>query len=220
MKPSSEVMATEEVPQAISREEVRHKQAVDDECAALRMNRVKDGIIDVNEGGILVRIAPLDGSRQIVVPWSLRRRLLWMEHFPVVAAHPGVSKMYAVMRLRFYWKKMYKEFEETVRHCRVCAKNGVTERTSFLKLFPASWPLEFVVMDILGPLPKHEHGNRFLLVISDRFSKLTRTVPLRTITALGVAKAFCDAWVFSYGPQRYLLTDKGTQFYAKVFLAV
>jgi hypothetical protein len=45
-------------------------------------------------------------------------------------------------------------------------------------------------------------------------------VPVRTITALVVAKAFCDAWVFSYGPPRYLLTDNGTQFNAKFFLAV
>jgi hypothetical protein len=117
---------------------------------------------------------------------------------------------------------MYKDVEETVRHCTVCAKNRVTERkrTSFLKLFPANGPLEFVAMDILGPLPKTEHGNRFLLVISDRFSKLTRTVPLRTTTALVVSKVFCDAWVFSYGPPRYLLTDNGTQFNAKFFLAV
>jgi hypothetical protein len=63
-------------------------------------------------------------------------------------------------------------------------------------MFQADGPLEFVAMDILGPLPKMEHGNCFLLVISDRFSKLTRTVPIRTITALVVAKAFCDAWVF------------------------
>jgi transposase InsO family protein len=75
-------------------------------------------------------------------------------------------------------------------------------------------------MDILGPLPKTEHGNRLLLVIFDRFSKLTRTVPLRTITALGVAKAFRDAWVFSYGPPRYFLTDNGTQFNATFFLSV
>jgi hypothetical protein len=127
--------------------------------------------------------------------------------------------MYAAMRRRFYWRNMHKEVEETVRHCTVCAKNRVTERkrTSFLKLFPASGPLEFFAMDILGPLPQTEHGNRFLLVISDRFSKLTRTVPLRTITALGVAKAFCDSWVFSYGPPRYLLTENDTQFNAKVF---
>jgi hypothetical protein len=45
---------------------------VDDEFDALRMSRVKDGIIDVDEDGILVRIAPLHGSRQIVIPWSLR----------------------------------------------------------------------------------------------------------------------------------------------------
>jgi transposase InsO family protein len=104
----------------------------------------------------------------------------------------------------------------------VYAKNRVTERksASFLKFFPASGPLEFVAMDILGPLQKTEHGNRFLLVISDRFSEITRSVPLRTITALGVAKSFCDAWVFSYGPPRYLFTDNGTQFKANVFLVV
>ena len=59
MNPSGEVMATEEVPQAISREEIRHEQAMDDECDALRINQVKDGIIDVDEDGILVRIDPL-----------------------------------------------------------------------------------------------------------------------------------------------------------------
>ena len=76
MNPSGEVMATEETPQAIIREEIRHEQAMDYECNDLRMNIVKDGIIDVDEDGILVRIAPLDGSRQIVVPWSLRPRIL------------------------------------------------------------------------------------------------------------------------------------------------
>jgi hypothetical protein len=91
MEPSREVMATDEVPQAISCEEIRLEQAVDDECDA-RMSRVKNGIIDVDEDGILVRIGPLDGSRQIVVPWSLRPRPLWLEHFPVVAAHPGCRK--------------------------------------------------------------------------------------------------------------------------------
>ena len=222
--PSNEVSATlaEELPQAISHAEIRDEQSRDAECQELSERQGTSCITDVNTDGILIRNAPLDGSKQIVVPLSLRPRLLQLEHFPVVAGHPGVSKMYASMRRRFFWKAMYKDVEETVRHCTVCAKNRVTERkrTSFLKLFPAEGPLEFVAMDILGPLPKTEHGNRFLLVITDRFSKLTRTVPLRTITALVVAKAFCDAWVFSYGPPRYLLTDNGTQFNAKFFLAV
>jgi hypothetical protein len=67
-----------------------------------------------------------------------------------------------------------------------------------------SEPLEYVAVDILGPLPKTGHGNRFLLVMTDRFSKLTRTVPLRIITAFTVGKAFCDQWVFVYGAPRYV----------------
>jgi hypothetical protein len=87
---------------------------------------------------------------------------------------------------------MAADVAETFKQCAVCAKNRIRERkrTSFHKLFPAAEPLEYVSLDILGPLPKTEHGNRFLLIITDRFSKLTRTVPLRVIPALAVAKAF------------------------------
>jgi transposase InsO family protein len=74
-------------------------------------------------------------------------------------------------------------------------------------------------MDILGPLPRKKHGNRFLLVIADRFSKVTKTAPLRTITALSVARAFCDHWAYIYGPPASLLTDNSRQFTAKSFQA-
>jgi Integrase core domain len=75
-------------------------------------------------------------------------------------------------------------------------------------------------MDILGPLPKSKHGNRFLLVITDRYSKMTQTVPLTAITALSVARAFCEQWVYVYGAPVTLLTENGPQFTAKVFQAV
>jgi Integrase zinc binding domain len=210
----------EELPQVISHEEIRDEQSRDLQCQELGQRQVKSCVTDVKTEGIFVRNAPLDGSKKIVVPFSLRHRLIRLEEFPVVAGHQGVSNMYASMRRKFFWKEMYKDDEETVRLCTVWAKNRVTERkrTSFLKFLPADGPLEFVSMDILGPLPKTEHRNRSLLVISDRFSNLTRTVPLRTIFALVVAKAFGDAWVFSYGPPRYLLTDNRMQFNAKYYV--
>jgi transposase InsO family protein len=126
------------------------------------------------------------------------------------------------MRRRFFWTEMAHDVAETLTKCATCAKNRIKERslTSFLKLFPASKPLEYVSMDILVPLPKTQHGNRFLLLITDSFPKLTRTVPLRTISALAVAKAFCASWIFAYGPPRYLITDDGAQFAAKFFLAI
>ncbi|CDF38169.1 unnamed protein product [Chondrus crispus] len=64
------------------------------------------------------------------------------------------------------------------------------------------------------------HGNRHVLVMTDRFTKLTRSIPLRTTTASVVANAFLDNWVYVYGAPRYMLTDNGPQFAAKFFDAV
>jgi hypothetical protein len=75
-------------------------------------------------------------------------------------------------------------------------------------------------MDILGPLPRTKHGYRFLLGISYRYSKVTKTLPLRTVTAFSVARAFCDHWAYVYGPPVSLISDNGPQFNAKFFQAV
>jgi Integrase zinc binding domain len=134
-------------------------------------------VIDVSPYGIIVRKAPLDGCEQILVLSSLRPRVLYLEHQPKSIGHPLVTNMFATMRQRYLRRNMYKDVEETVRQCTPCTNNHVQERkrVSLIKLFPANEPLEFVAIYILGPLPKTFHGNRFLLVISDRFYKLTRT---------------------------------------------
>lgn len=72
-------------------------------------------------------------------------------------------------------------------------------------------------MDILAPLPKSIDGNEFISVITDRFSKATRTIPLKTTTATDVAMALLTHWVYSYGLPLYLLTDNGNQLLSKFF---
>ncbi len=115
---------------------------------------------------------------------------------------------------------MVADVYHTVRQCASCAKDRIDLRkhTTPLTLFPARAPLESVALDLLGPLPKSKRGNTHILVIVDRFSKLCRFLPLRSTTAERVAKAFCNEWVFVYGPPQTLLTDNGPQLTAKLFL--
>ena len=110
----------------------------------------------------------------------------------------------------------------TVRDCGPCSRNRVRlrKRTHPLKLFPAVKPLEDVAIDILGPLPRTENGHRYILVIADRFTKLTQAVPLSSTTAAVVAAAFVDEWVFKYGVPRTLLADNGKQFSSQFFRGV
>ena len=108
---------------------------------------------------------------------------------------------------------------ECVRNCSRCAKERINLKahSQFLKFFPASRPLEFVAIDILGPLTKTAHGNRFLLVMSYRYSKLKKSVPLSSISPYRVALAFCEHWVFAYGPSSYSISENGGQFTEKFF---
>ncbi len=70
--------------------------------------------------------------------------------------------MYHSLRLSYYWPSMPADAYATVRACESCARNRIKERrhANYLKLFPAAKPLEFLCVDILGPLPKPKHGNR------------------------------------------------------------
>jgi Integrase zinc binding domain len=190
----------------ISSDELRTAQATDITCQQLL---TRTSLYDLNDDGPLVRVSPIDGSQQVVIPKDLVSRIIYMEHYPPSAGHPGAHRMFQTIRRKWFWPRIAEDVYETVRMCDVCARNRIAEKrkTNPLKLFPAKGPLESIAMDILGPLPRTKHGNRFLLVIADRYFKVTKTIPLRTVTALSVSRAFCDHWAYVYGPPVSLLTD-------------
>ena len=204
----------------ITVEEFLQAQATDSFCQEkAKAVGDSDSQFDYDRYGLLVRKAPLDGALQRVVPKALRARLLYLTHYPRLAGHPGGTRMYLTLRRDFYWPQMGNDVHAVARDCRSCAQMRGTryKHQKYLKLFPAAGPLEFVAMDLLGPLPKTKSGHVYVLVITDRFSKLTRAIPLGSTTASSVAKAFLEHWVYVYGVPNYLLTDNGPQFAAKFF---
>jgi len=59
-----------------------------------------------------------------------------------------------------------------------------------------------------------------VIVITDRYSKLTRAIPVASITAPHVASIFVDHWVIPYGIPEQILSDNGKQFVSKFFAAL
>ena len=219
----SDVLHTEPVS-ALTLEEILEEQRKDAYVQhitkLIEQNEIK--IYKINEQGVLVRIYPIDLVEQIFLPKPLRERVLYLAHHTTVAGHPGGTRMYSTLRRTYYWPNLAVDCYNTVRNCVECAKQRIQLRkhTSFLKLFPARRPGEYVSIDILGPLPQTPRKNIYILVITDRYSKMTKVQPLTNIKALTVAKAFCDEWVFHYGQPTYLLSDRGTQFVSDLFGSV
>ena len=218
------LVRNDELRLPISVDEMLAEQARDEYCqwARRQMDLSISSPFAIDQHGVLIRRSPLDGTLQVIVPESLRGRLLDIPHNPPISAHSGRSRMYQTLRRDFYWPSMTVDIHFTVDGCETCAKNRIKDQRNVypMRLFAADKPLEYVAADILGPLPRTKHGKRFILVVTDRFSKLTKTEALRTITSLSVAKAFCWMWVYKYGTPKILLTDNDSQFTSRFFLNV
>lgn len=117
--------------------------------------------------------------------------------------------MYTSMRRAYFWEAIIADVHVFVAGCDTCAKSKDQgrRRTASLKLFPAQEPLADACLDFLVPFPVSGWGNRYILVIVCRFTKLVRAIPIPRDDAETVLAAFFDVWVTLYGPSDTLLTD-------------
>jgi hypothetical protein len=72
--------------------------------------------------------SPCYRPQQIVVPQSLVSRILYLEHYPPAAGHPGAHRMFQTIRKTFYWPLIAEDVYETVRQCDLCARNRISEK--------------------------------------------------------------------------------------------
>lgn len=91
-------------------------------------------------------------------------------------------------------------------------------RTDKLKLFPVYENFASVGIDILGQLNRSSKGRKFLLVITDRFYDLTKSIKVRLLDALTVAEALTENWIFNYDIPDEVLSENGSTFASKFFM--
>lgn len=74
-----------------------------------------------------------------------------------------------------------------------------------------------VAVDILGPLPETDRGNKYIAVVGDYFTKWCEAYPLPNQEATTVADALVSQWVCRYGVPAELHSDQGRNFEARLF---
>lgn len=197
----------------------RTAQGTDGDCRRYRANlgTSKTGAFTENADGLIMRVAPMDGAEQIVVPALMRLLILRRDHNSLAAGHPGKSRMFGSMRRYYYWPAMAVDIADYVKGCTLCAQNRLKcqSRVTPMQQFPPDGPNELVALDILGPLPPTSAGNVYIAVLSDRFTKLSRAIALPDVDAITIVRVFVDHWVSAYGVPECLLTDNGSSLTSK-----
>ncbi|CAC5379679.1 unnamed protein product [Mytilus coruscus] len=82
-------------------------------------------------------------------------------------------------------------------------------------LVEANGPMERIATDILGELPETEGGNKYILVVSDYYTKWTFAMP--NIEAKTVAKIIVEEVIVRFGVPHWIHSDQGRQFESLLF---
>lgn len=149
-----------------------------------------------------------------------RRQILYEFHDAPIGGHKGMNKTYRAIKSRYTWPNMRQEIEEYVKKCRSCKLNKVLKPRKKAPMeitTTAGLPFERCSLDIVGPLPVTQKGNKYILTFQDDLSKYVIGVPIRQQDAETVAREFATQVILKYGTPSTVLTDQGSNFLSDVF---
>ena len=160
------------------------------------------------------------GTRSLImVPDSLRHRLISQFHNSWFGGHEGIHKTIQRMQLYYFWPNMQTDVANIIKSCERCQKRTTIPATppSTLQPLPIlSDPNQRVHADLFGPLRTSSSGKKFILVITDAFTRYVELVAIDNKEAEVVAEAIFNNWICRFGVPAQLVTDQGKEFVAKV----
>ena len=103
---------------------------------------------------------------QLVLPSKLQTDVIRDLHECAVSGHLGEEKVLSQLKERFYWPGCTEAVRTWCRQCKTCAsrKMMVPKRKAQLHTVSASYPMQIVSMDIMGPLPATQDGCKYVHV--------------------------------------------------------
>ncbi len=78
-------------------------------------------------------------------------------------------------------------------------------------------PMERIAIDVLGPLPESDRGNKYLLIAMDYFTKWPEAYVLPNQEAITVAEVLVREFICRFGTPMELHSDQGRNFESAVF---
>jgi transposase InsO family protein len=168
-----------------------------------------------NENEVLYRKLD-DGKRVPFVPFALRADLIAKIHRGY--GHLGTQGITDILLARAWWPNLRQSVNEMIQSCPECqiSRHGSQQRETLHPLPPAPKPFARWGLDFIGRLPKTAKGNTFILTAIDHTTNwpIARAVP--DATEETVAHFIYHEILMNFGCPVEILTDRGSQFMAKV----
>ena len=156
---------------------------------------------------------------QVVIPSSMRENLFSEFHKQRWSGHLGIKRTVGRMRRRVYWAGYKADIYKLCQACPECQKRKSPNKKPRhpMKKYAVGLPMERVGLDILGPLPETSSGNKYILVVSDYFTKWVEAYPMPNQETVTIANVLVNEFISRFGVPLLLHSDQGSQFESSLF---
>ena len=155
----------------------------------------------------------MDG-RQILNDTDASQEIRNIHHGPE-ACHFGSEKVSAAFLRNFYHPKASRIAKEICQTCNVCQMAKIRTRPVKppLKQMKTSRPNEIISLDFQGPIRSAPDGSKYILTITDLFSKYLIAIPTVKSDSQAVIESL-DSYIRCNGKPDCILMDNGSHFTA------
>lgn len=178
--------------------------------------------LEVHKGQLFHRWYGTSAScLQWVVPTSHVKTVLQHCHDNPAGGHFGFFKTHSRIRQKYFWPGMSQDVRSWCRACEVCRKfKGSIKSKAPLQQHVVGAPFDRLGVDMLGPFPTTQRGNKYVLVVVDYFTKWPEAIAVPNQEAETVAKALVEHVFSRNGVPVEIHTDQGRNFESQLFKEV
>ncbi|CAF2961342.1 unnamed protein product [Rotaria sp. Silwood2] len=223
-KTTSSASSEKTVPVFFDNDTLNQHQNQDSHIQLIKNTRPLPSNYAMDDHNVLHKIVNRKFGRRInlrYVPASLIRDVLLAYHNSTFnGAHFGIKRTFYKIRDRFYWPNMYKDIEQHILSCLNCRKNKPSRRKPdghLQSIEPPRGVWERLAMDYVGPVPQSKSGKKYIIVLTDLFSKFVVTKAVYDNTSTTAARFLLYDVFMIYGVPLEIITDNGRHFTSSLY---
>ena len=158
-----------------------------------------------------------DPKLRLCIPKQLYGCVL--EQYHDQHGHMGTNKVFTAIKIKYYWKNMFKDVHSYVANCVTCNKRNLTsQKPPMQQTDIPPFPFAKVSVDVSGPYPRTLSGNSYIVSYVDHFSLWAECFPTPDKTSETVANLLIDEIVPRFGCPLEIVTDNGPENIGKAMI--
>ena len=150
---------------------------------------------------------------RVVIPKNLIKKVFIISHCLPIKGHMGFNRTWMEIVKNYYYPNLYIEILNLFNNCDVCKLNQITKQQSAeYQFIEPNEPFEILEIDHITINVLSKNGFKYILVVTDKFSRKSWFLPCKTLTATETFNLLFNHVFSQFFFPKFIFTDNGTEF--------